>query len=72
MKTKEELRGVRKAQRREPGAAEVTRGAPGLLRSLIELANRQEHAQSLSADDSRAIVFQTMLVMREIALALAR
>ncbi len=40
--------------------------------SLIELANRQEHGRVLTADDGRAIVFQTMLVMREIDLALAR
>jgi hypothetical protein len=40
--------------------------------ALIELANRQEHGRSLTADDSRGVVFQTMLVMREIDRALAQ
>jgi hypothetical protein len=34
------------------------------------LANRQEHGRHLVAEDSRRLVFQTMLVMREIDLAL--
>lgn len=39
---------------------------------LVDLANRQEHGRELVADDSRALIFQTMLVMREIDLALTR
>ena len=39
---------------------------------LVKLANRQEHGRELVADDSRALIFQTMLVMREIDLALTR
>lgn len=40
--------------------------------SLVDLASRQEHSRTLTSDDSRALVFQTMLVMREIDLALTR
>jgi hypothetical protein len=40
--------------------------------TVVDLTNRQEHGRGLTADDSRAVVFQTMLVMREVDLALSR
>jgi hypothetical protein len=40
--------------------------------TVVDLTNRQEHGRDLTADDSRAVVFQTMLVMREVDLALSR
>jgi hypothetical protein len=38
--------------------------------TVVDLTNRQEHGRNLTADDSRAVAFQTMLVMREVDLAL--
>ncbi len=38
--------------------------------TVVDLTNRQEHGRNLTADDSRAVAFQTMLVMREVSLAL--
>jgi Phage integrase family len=40
--------------------------------SVSDLVQRQEHGSKLVAEDSRRLVFQTMLVMREIDLALSR
>jgi hypothetical protein len=39
---------------------------------VSDLVQRQEHGSKLVAEDSRRLVFQTMLVMREIDLALSR
>jgi hypothetical protein len=73
MKTKAKIRAV--FAQRDDVSRTLRRSLEALLdywESLIELVNRQEHGRKLSADDGRAIVFQTMLVMREIDLALAR
>lgn len=73
LKTKAKMRAV--FSKREDVSTTLTHSLLTLLaywESLIELANRQEHGRKLTADDGRAIVFQTMLVMREIDLALAR
>jgi hypothetical protein len=73
IKTKAKLRAVFDAH----GALSLTvrRSLGALLdcwETVVDLTNRQEHGRDLTADDSRAVVFQTMLVMREVDLALSR
>ncbi len=72
MKTKAKLRAVLEAH--GDLSRTVRKSLEALLdywETVVDLTNRQEHGRGLTADDSRAVVFQTMLVMREVDLALS-
>jgi hypothetical protein len=72
-KTKAKIRAVFSAQ--EGMSRSVRTSLEALLaywETVSDLAQRQEHGGNLAAEDSRRLVFQTMLVMREIDLALSR
>jgi hypothetical protein len=71
LKTKAKMRAVFASE------ADLSRTVRKSLEALLaywetvsDLANRQEHSHALVVEDSRRLVFQTMLVMREIDSAL--
>jgi hypothetical protein len=70
-KTKAKIRAVFAAQK---GMSRTVRTSLEALlaywETVSDLAQRQEHGGNLAAEDSRRLVFQTMLVMREIDMAL--
>jgi hypothetical protein len=73
MQTKAKVRAVFAAQ--SGLSTSVRRSLEALVaywETVSDLTQRQEHGADLAAEDSRRLVFQTMLVMREIDLALSR
>ncbi len=71
--TKAKIRAVFKAD--ESVSSTVRRSLDALVaywETVSDLVQRQEHGTDLAEEDGRRLVFQTMLVMREIDAALAR
>lgn len=72
-KTKDKIRAVFKA---DDGVSRTVQASLVALvaywESVSDLVQRQEHGTDLAEEDGRRLVFQTMLVMREIDVALAR